>query len=259
VGRGQPIPVPLVEAERLLKHYEREPTGKALPPAYVITTYESEEHHLDAIDLPAGVLLWGFHLEDLKPGLKTLLQQVEMRRRHAPIYALLESMQKHRHIPVTFDGEAEAFLGGVSEARLQVGMRMKVPGPDGVEIEATIESGIVMREWKAASCVVCTEDQRRFIVQIPLTDEELQAHAQHPATFFGFIDRNAGRSSPNTALDWFNFFWETYSHSSREKLIEFMRHAPDIDRLKKMNQADLATEYCTLMANAIQRKARSQP
>lgn len=250
-GRGQPDPVALVEAQNLLKCYEQDPIGKTLPQAYVIVTYDPEEHHLDAVDLPSGVLLWGFHIEDLKPGLKTLVQQVEMRRRHAPIFALLESMQKHRQIPATFDGEAEAFLGDSQRTRLQVGQRLEVPGPDGTQIEATLESGVVMPEWKTASCVVCSDDQQRFIVQIPLTDEELQAHAQHPATFFGVIDRNAGRSNPKTVLDWFNFFWETYSRSSREKLIEFMGRDPNIDRLKNMTQEDLATEYCTRMATAV--------
>jgi hypothetical protein len=251
LGRGQPNPVALVEAENLLKRYERDPTGKTLPQAYVIATYDPEEHHLDAIDLRSGMLLWGFHLEDLKPGLKTLPQQVEMRRRHAPIFALLESMQKHRPIPATFDGEAEAFSGSSPEARLQVGQRLEVRGPNGTQIEATLESGVVMPEWKAASCVVCSDDQQRFIIQIPLTDEELQAHAQHPATFFGVVDRNAGRSSPKTGLDWFDFFWETYSRSSKEKLIEFMGHAPDVERLKAMTQEDLATEYCTRMTNSV--------
>jgi hypothetical protein len=253
LGRERPNPVALVEAENLLKRYERDPIGKTLPQAYVIATYDPEEHHLDAIDLPSGILLWGFHLEDLKPGLKTLPQQVEMRRRHAPIFALLESMQKHRHIPATFDGEAEAFLGGSPEVRLQVGQRLKVPGPDGTQIEVTLESGTVMPKWRAASCVVCSDDQQRFIVQIPLTDEELQAHAKHPATFFGVIDRNAGRTSPKTALDWFNFFWETYSRSTRERLLESMGRAPDIERLKEMTQEVLATEYCIRMVDSIMR------
>ncbi len=254
VGRQQPNPVALVETENLLRRYERDPIGKTLPPAYVIATYDPSEHHLDATDLPAGLLLCGFHLEDLKPGLKTLPQQVEMRRRHAPIFALLESMEKHRHIPATFDGEAEAFLRGSSAARLQVGRRMKLPKPDGAQVEVTLVSGIVMRESKLAACVVCTDDQQQFIVQIPLTDEELNAHAQHPSTFFGVIDRSAGRSSPRTGLDWFNFLWETYSHSSREQLIDFMGDTPDIERLKEMTQEELATEYCTRMADSIQRK-----
>jgi hypothetical protein len=248
VGKNK-NPVALTEAENLLKMYERDPIAKTLPQAYIIVTYDPEEHHLDAIDLPSGMLLWGFHFEDLKPGLKTLLQQVEVRRRHAPIFSLLESMQKYRHIPATFDGEAEAFLDGSSEIRLQVGRRMMAPGTDGTQIEVMLESGIVIPEWKAATCVVCSDDQQRFIIQIPLTDKELQAYAQHPTTFFGVIDRNAGRSIQNTGLDWFNFFWETYSGSSKEKLIEFMEHASDPERLRTMTQEDLATEYCARMAN----------
>lgn len=251
LGRVQPNPVALVEAENLLKRFEQDPIGKTLPPAYVIATYDPEEHHLDAIDLPSGVLLWGFHHDDLKPGLKTLLQQVETARRHAPVFALLDSMQKHRRIPATFDGEAEAFSGGTPKTRLQVGQRLGVPGPNGTQIEATLESGVVIPEWRAATCVFCSDDQQRFIVNIPLTDEELQAHAQHPTTFFGVIDRNAGRSHPKTGLDWFDFFWETYSSSKKEKLIELMGHAPDVERLNAMTQEDLATEYCARMANAM--------
>ncbi|AZO85926.1 preprotein translocase subunit SecA [Stutzerimonas stutzeri] len=254
LGRGQSKPIALVEVETLLKRYERDPIGKALPEAYVIATYEPEEHHLDAIDLPSGALLWGFHYEDLWPGPKTLLQQVEIRRRHAPIFALLESMQKHRRIPTTFDGEADAFLSGTTEARLKVGQRMEVPGPNGMQIEATLESGVVMSEQREAWCVVCSDEQQRFMIKVPLSDEELQAHAQHPATFFGAIDRSAGRSGPKTGLDWFDFLWGTYSNSTKEKLIELMSHAPDIERLKTMTQEDLATEYCARMANAMLNK-----
>lgn len=249
LGRNRPNPVALVEAEALLDRYERDPVGKVLPAAYVIATFDPDEHHLDAVNLSHGMLLWGFHIPDLKPGQKTLLQQVETRRRHAPIFALLESMQRHRQIPATFDGKAIAYLGTAPDARLQIGQRIQVPGPDGSQIEATLESGTVMSSWKAASCVVCTDAQERFIVQIALTDEELQAYTQHPATFFGIIDRNAGRPEVKTALDCFDFMWETYSLSSKEKLLEFMAQAPDIERLKRMSQQELATEYCTRMAD----------
>ncbi|MNJ24021.1 SEC-C motif protein [compost metagenome] len=216
-GRKGPNPVALVEAEGLLKLFELDPSAKALPEAYIIVTYDPHEHHLDAIDLPSGLLLWGFHMKDLHPGAKTLIQQVEIKRRHAPVFALIESMQKHRRIPVTFDGEPEAFIGGPPEARLQVGQRIQVPGADGTLIEATLESGVVMPEQREAWCVVCSYEQR-FIIKIPLSDEELHAYAEHPATFFGVIDRNAARSAPRTELDWFNFLWESYSSTAKDGL-----------------------------------------
>lgn len=80
LGRDRPNPVALVEAEALLDRYERDPNAKTLPPAYVIATFDPDEHHLDAVDLPYGMLLWGFHIADLKPGQKTLLQQVDKSR-----------------------------------------------------------------------------------------------------------------------------------------------------------------------------------
>lgn len=247
-GRGTTKPLPLVEAENQLKLYEQDQIGKALPQAYVIVTYEPDEHHLDRTDLTSGMLLWGFHQEDLRPGLKTLLQQVETRRSHAPIYSLLESMRRHRHIPATFDGEADAFLSPTTESRLTVGQKMKVLGPDGKQVDAIIESGVVVPEQKEAWCVVCSDEQQRSMVKIPLTAEELHAYAQHPATFFGVIDRSAGRSPPTTDLDWFDFLWETYSQSPKEKLLEFMGHAPDFEQLRAMTQEELATKYCVRMA-----------
>ncbi|MDD2049694.1 YecA family protein [Pseudomonas putida] len=249
-GRKRSAPVVLVEAEVLLKKFELDPLAKALPEAYIIVTYDPHEHHLDAVDLPSGLLLWGFHIADLHPGAKTLLQQVEIKRRHAPVFALIESIQKHRRIPVTFDGEPDAFIGGSSEARLQVGQLLQVPGPDGALMEAMLESGVVMAERREAWCVVCSNEQR-FITRIPLSDEELHAYTQHPATFFGAIDRNAARSVPRTELDWFNFLWESYSSTAKDSLIEFMGQSPDIEYLKTLTQVELATEYCARMAGVM--------
>ena len=111
LGRDALHPVPLVEAERLLKRYEHDRIGRTLPPAYVITTYESEKHHLDATDLPSRRLIWDFYQDDLHPGMNALPQQVEVLQRHATIFDLLQSMQKHRYIPATIDGEANANSG----------------------------------------------------------------------------------------------------------------------------------------------------
>lgn len=251
LGIKEPTPVALVEAQCQLKLFERDPSTATLPKAYIIVTYDPYEHHLNAIDLPSGIMLWGFHIEDLHPGARTLMEQVQIKRRHAPVFALLESMQQHRRVPVTFDGEPEALSGRASQARLQVGRRMLVPGPDGAQIEATLESGVVMSGQREAWCVVCSDVPQRSIVRIPLSDEELDAYTQHPKTFFGVIDRNAARSVPKTEMDWFNFLWESYSSTSRDRLIELLKGVPDIERLKVLDQEALATEYCARMAGVM--------
>lgn len=261
LGRNQADPVAIVEAEGLLDRFERDPIAKTLPQAYVIATFDPEEHHLDDVALPYGMLLWGFRFDDLRPGLKTLRQEVALRRRHAPIFELLESMQKHRHIPATFDGEANAYMGTAPDARLQIGKRIEVLGPDGVPVEGTLESGIVVPNRKAASCFICTKDQKRFMAQIPLADEELQAYAQHPETFFGMIDHNATRPTARTALDCFNFFWESCSNTPKDKLLELMVQDQDIERLKQMSQEEVATEYCARMAERMMQhvEAKTRP
>jgi hypothetical protein len=104
------LPLPLAEVRQLLKLYATDPVGKRLPAAYVIATWAPEEHHLDEVGLPMGSLLWGFGIEDLAPGYRTLLEQVQIRRRHQPVFELLDSMHKHHVIPATFDGEAAAFV-----------------------------------------------------------------------------------------------------------------------------------------------------
>ncbi|WP_343605217.1 hypothetical protein [Roseateles sp.] len=225
--------------------------GRTLPAAYVIATYRPAEHHLDTADLPSGLLLRGFRIPDLQPSKKSLLEYIELRRRHAPILALVNSMQAHREIPATFDGEAAAFAVNRPEGRLQVGERYRIPGPDGNEVDATLESGTVIPQWKAASCVFFTDDQNRLIVNVPLSDDELKAFEQHPSTFFGVIDRNAGRKRPKDPLDMFDFLLDTYGKSSKEKLLEFMAGAHDLDRLRTMSRDDLANEYCARMASSL--------
>jgi hypothetical protein len=253
------LPMPLAEVRQLLKLYAMDPAGRALPAAYVIATWAPEEHHLDDAGLPMGTLLLGFGIEDLAPGYRSLLEQVQIRRRHQPVFDLLESMQRHSVIPATYDGEAAAFVSGAPPNKLKVGEWFEVAGPDGQPIKGFLESGTVVVEQKAAWCVFRCEDGRRSISTVPLTDVELDAFKQHPATFFGTIDRNAGRPPMKTAMDWFGFLWESYKATPKERLLQFMAAAPDIADLAQLNQFDLATTYSVRMAETLMRRDAGKP
>lgn len=253
------LPMPLAEVRQLLKIYAIDPFGKTLPAAYVIATWAPEEHHLDEAGLPMGSLLWGFGIEDLAPDYRTLLEQVQIQRRHQPVFDLLDSMHKHHVIPATFDGEAAAFAKGAPPNSLKVGQWYEVGGPDGRRIKGVLESGTVVVEQKAAWCVVRGEDGRRSIATVPLTDVELEAFKQHPATFFGMIDTNAGRPPMKTAMDWFEFLWESYKETPKERLLELMATAPDIEDLAQLNQFDLATLYSVRMAETMMRRTVETP
>lgn len=249
------LPMPLAEVRQQLKLNVIDPVGKTMPAAYVIATWVPEEHHLDEAGLPMGSLLWGFGIEDLAPSYRTLLEQVQIRRRHQPVFDLLNSMHKHHVIPATFDGEAAAFAKGAPPDRLKVGQWYEVDGRDGQPIMGVLESGTVVVEQKAAWCVFRDKVGCRSISTVPLTDVELEAFKQHPATFFGTIDRNAGRPPIETAIDCFEFLWESYEVTPKERLLELLAAAPDIADLAQLNQFDLATQYSVRMAETMMRRA----
>lgn len=256
--RLEQLPIALAETRQRLKRYTEDRIGKTLPAAYVIATLSPEEHHLDATGLPFSFLLWGFRVDDMQPGFKTLIDEVQTRRRHLPVFELIESMGKHRAIPVSFDGEADAFASNPPPNRFQIGECYVVPGPDGMEIEAVLEGGVVMPEQRKAWCTFFGVDGKRFICTMDLTDAELEAHKQHPSTFFGVVDRNAGRKPLRTALDCFNFLWESARHTPKERLLDHMKAASDIDELAALSQSDLATHYCVRMAEAMMRDAATR-
>ena len=52
----------------------------------------------------------------------------------------------------------------------------------------------------------------------------------------------------NNWLDLAEFFWENYQHTAREKLLDWMKDARDIDDLRKLSQRDLAITYCERIA-----------
>jgi hypothetical protein len=131
---------------------------------------------------------------------------------------------------------------------LKVGNWYKVPGESGAEIEAQLCNGIVMEAQKQAYCVYRTRAGVSVNYTNTLTDDEIEAYKLHPATFFGIVDDNAARGQVKTVIDWFDFLFESYQYSSKEKLLEFLAGAPDHDELGKQSQRDLAITYCERMA-----------
>jgi hypothetical protein len=56
----------------------------------------------------------------------------------------------------------------------------------------------------------------------------------------------------HTFVDKCDFLFKTYQRSTREKLLEFLATAPDIEHLRTLGQRDLAIVYCERMARSIQ-------
>lgn len=237
----------LAEAERSLKV-----RGAPAPPAYLFVT---NRPFLWALDAPAemeSALIYGFKIPDFMPrgGWGSILAAVKARRRHIELHWLSKAYQSHARIPSTFDERLpEELLLPDEVTRLQIGGRYLVPIEDGTEVPSVLEDAIVMEEWGAIVGVYRLEDGRQILCRGPISKHELDVYRASPSTFFGQVKHvPSGIKSP---LDAFDFCYETYSKSTKEKLLGFMADWPNAEELRALSQPELADLYCDRMAAAM--------
>jgi hypothetical protein len=158
------------------------------------------------------------------------------------MFALLESMAKHGEIPATFDGQSPEAAFGLGASVPQIGQRIVVPGPDGVDLEGTLEQAVADERNGKATAIVKQDDGTTFIAEFPLSEVEVNAYRRHPKTFFGTVDENAG----NTVKDHYGlflFFLKNAEKTSREDLITRMQaHVPS-EQLAAMSTEELCERY----------------
>ena len=78
--------------------------------------------------------------------------------------------------------------------------------------------------------------------RVQLTDAEISAYRHHPETFFGEYRRVT--KNTNDPLSLFEFFHDSYKNTPRERLIELMKSAPDVDELTKLPNDELLLVFC---------------
>ncbi|WP_164987737.1 YecA family protein [Bradyrhizobium betae] len=223
------------------------PDGGEKPSAYVLVTNHSFHNNLDAIGSSTQVIAAGCRIPDFGPdvGFNRLKEVLESHDRHKEMLALLDSMREHYEIPSTFDGENPdfAFAPKDSPPRLRFGEIYSVPDARGKEIPARLYEAIVLEREKAImGCYQSLDGGENIMVRTPMTDLEIAAWKRHPDTFFGEL-----RQIPKRATNWIELamsFYDTYKSTPREKLLEWMAMADDIEYLKTLSQADLAILYC---------------
>ncbi|WP_370111980.1 hypothetical protein [Bradyrhizobium yuanmingense] len=228
-----------------------QPDGSTKPPAYVIVTNHAFHNNLDAVEAQAQVLAAGCQMADFGPdaAFNRLKDVLDSQERHKEVFSLIDSMRDHYEIPSTFDGENPVFAFGESNAptRLRFGETYIVPDVDGREVSARLYNGIVIDTEKVAFCSYQTIDGRHITVRVPLTDDEVDAWRRHPDTFFGEVQPAQDRRVKNW-LELAMFYYETYKLTPKERLLEWMKDAVDLDYLHTLPQSDLAIVFCERMA-----------
>lgn len=249
-GTNTELPGYAQRAFEILRRFEDfDPQAQRLPPAYVFFTNTPWEHHLDNTQWRCVTLGDSLHIQEFKNDhqYESLRAAIEARQAHIEMHDLLKSMRQHVRIPATFDGENPVLAFSSTENRLLVGSRHAVPGPDGVDVEGILTSGVVMEAEKSATCTFRTDHGHTLVIACPLSDVEMAAWRRHPETFFGEVSTQWKCES---ALDFYDFFLDTYSKTPRKKLLEFLAAAPDIDDLAQLGQTQLASIFSERMAES---------
>jgi hypothetical protein len=219
-------------------------TGTPAPAAYLFVTNHPYQYNLETTSSRPAVLAEGFKIPDFKidSRFRSIRDVLKAREKHYEMFQLMDSIRTHYEIPSTFEGEIPEFAFGRTPQRLQIGHKYSVPSGNGKEVPGTLVDATVSERERLVYGIYELDDGRSIISSCLLTEEELYAYKRYPDTFFG-IYRQRGRRTDDP-LEMFDWLYETYRNTPKEKLLEFLRGHPDFEQLKGENHKELAITYC---------------
>lgn len=243
--------------EALAAIQDREPKLKIdrepAPPAHVFVT--NQPYHLGLSDtrIPRACLITGFKIPDFGGG--TLFPSYtaahKARLKYGPLYDVQKAIVTYS-IPTTFDGEVPEFAFGEAEWSLIIGERYEFESGKMM----ALQSGIVVESEKKAYLVFVDDENHSHIVTAELTDAEIAAYKSHPDTFFGrLVPISRKIEDP---LEFYQWVLSTYKETPREKLLEIMDSAPDIEELKKLHDNELRYAYAERLTHAFVRDQKNR-
>jgi SEC-C motif-containing protein len=213
--------------------------GQPAPWSYLCLTNLSDIYALDSTNIGTMVMFRGFKTTDfIGDEFETIRAAVRAREKHLPLFQLLKSMEAHREVPATFDGRlpSEVFAKN-PPPRIRIGGMYQVPGPGGQPVVGQITQALVQGD-KAVCAFHDSQTGQAWLGTFDMTPAELADYAAHPETYFG-VQQNPNRKA-ETAIDLFDFFFESFKNTPQEKLLEAMKQAPDIEQLELLPQIELA-------------------
>jgi hypothetical protein len=223
------------EAENTLKV-----RGAPAPPAYLFLVNQPFHFNLESLEGAPMVGALGFRMENFQPRAPntSFRDFILGREAHSEMHVLIESMKIHAEPPSTFDGQYPEFAFGAPPVeRWIVGNSYLVPGPNSEEVFAELQSATATVETKTMHGIFMANGVN-FIAQAPMTDLEISAYVRSPETFFGVLE-NVNRRADNV-LELAEFFYDNYRNTPKERLLEFLKDHPNLEKFKEYTQKDLA-------------------
>jgi hypothetical protein len=250
---GEPDWAPDIDRDIEAAEQELTIRGQPAPPAYVFITNRAFMLDLDGTGCSEAAIAHGFKISDFVPrrGFPSILEAARARDRHLEAHWLIKTSLAHAgYIPSSFDDRLpEEAFASPANARLRIGDVYLLPDQHGREVPGVLTDATVLPNEERVYGVYQLMDGTSSIYSVPITRDELALYNASPGTFFGVVREHS--KSVKTPLDAYDFFFETYAKSSREKLLEFMAGSADIERLRTIPQRELAQEYAAGMATAM--------
>lgn len=223
--------------------------GKPAPPAFVFVTNHPYHYDLEGTGTKCAALGEGFKIPDF--GYSTvfanLIDAFKSLKKHEDMVTVINAFREYS-IPPTFDGEIPEYSFDRAERRFIIGEHYDIstfePGAVG-----KLTTGTVSEDGRNAHLVFQTSDGRSVIMKAELTDAEVSAYRQHPETFFGVHLKQS--ITAETPLDLFEFIYNSYKETPKEKILEFMLGASDIDKLKNLPHQELLLIYCDRLVSNV--------
>lgn len=221
---------------------DRERNTPAEVCAYVFVTNFCFHHHLRDQQPSHEALAYGLNISDFgKVGPRSLSDIYRSKQRHLDAHRILDSFRDYPRLPSTFDGRLPSeSLGG--QPPVNIGETYRFPQSDGTEIVGTITTATVIESERAVAVVVRTTDGKSLILKELMSDEQFVEYEQHKDVYFGSV-LPAGRKT-ESPFELFEWMVSAYSKTSKERLRELCKDAPDAEWLARLPRDDLVLELC---------------
>lgn len=235
-------------------------SGQPAPPAFVCLTNYPDQYSLDVPGFLGVAVFLGYKNSDFGEGamFESIRTAVRARDKHIEMFDLKKSMVDHALLPSTFDGQLPSTAFGDGKTpRLLIGRRYLVPDSSGQEVTGVLVDAAVNVPEKQVYGIYQLNSGIQIIATCPLTKDELDDYRHHPDTFFS-VYRKQGRTIDHP-IELFDFLYECYKDTPKERLLEFIKDAPDLEEFKHLSQKDLAEAVCERWAyNVMQKEEKKE-
>ncbi|MBI5475504.1 MAG: SEC-C domain-containing protein [Ignavibacteriales bacterium] len=211
--------------------------------AYVFLTNMSFHRSLDSEYPGQAIMAYGLGIPDFsKPGHYRLPEIYRRKQKHIDAHKIVGAFGKYPQIPSTFDGTLPSETFNKKSQRLVIGETYFFENIGKSGVIGMVTAATVSANEKEIYFAITTENGKNQILTRPMTEDELIDYKNHPEAFFGNIQQPPKKTEE--LYDLFEFFVDSYHETPKERLLEFMKDAPDFDALIKMQQFDLVLECC---------------